>query len=624
MPRRDYRPLEVSRAAARLTELKAATSSLAAATTAEEAVSALFERSLAAVGAASGALWLLDEDGTGLRWAGGAGVEAAIPAAFALIPMSSGLPATDVVRTGIPMTFSSRAERDRRWPYLSGTPSRVEAVATLPLTVGGRITGCLSIGFAEVREIDESDLQFLSVLADQTAIAVDRARLFAAEREARSLLEFLADASRALTTTLDPAGVLSVLSRLAVPRLADWSAVYTPVDRELQRCALTVRDHQDVADGLVGRFPVGVDSDSPVARAFRSGTTEIAAITPETVAATNPAPEFAAALEALPIHSSIAVPVRARGDRTPVAVLTLAFGEPARTYSARLVELVEDLCARAAEAIDTATRYQRQRRIATTLTEAVLPRVTSHTDGAEVAARYLPVDIEAGDIGGDWYDSWSLPDGRLLVGIGDVAGHGLTAATRMALFRHAARGCVLDDADPGSLLARLNRLALLERDDDCFATALYAVFDPGDRSFRWASAGHLPPVHVSFGHGEALYDTPGPPLGADANATYTTQTLYLGGGDLVVLYTDGVVETSTVAIDQSIDAMAAVAATAASEGDLAAGCDLLMSGCLRDRSRIDDCCVVLLRVPADEVPLPVPVGTARVPRTTATSPTAGG
>lgn len=614
----------MSRAADRLADLKAATSSLAAATTAEEAVSALFDRSLAAVGAASGALWLLDEDGAGLRWAGGAGVEAAIPAAFATIPMTSGLPATDVVRTGIPMTFSSLAERDRRWPFLAGTPSRVEAVATLPLTVGGRTTGCLSIGFAQVREIDEADLQFLSVLADQTAIAVDRARLFAAEREARSLLEFLADASRALTTTLDPAGVLSVLSRLAVPRLADWSAVYTPAEGELHRCALTVVEHQDVADGLVGRFPVAMDSDTPVARAFRRGAVEVAEVTPETVAAANAAPEFAAAFKVLPIHSAIAVPVRAQGNPSPFAVLTLAFSGPDRTYSDQLVELVEDLCARAAAAIDTAARYQRQRRIATTLTEAVLPRVAAHIDGVEVAARYLPVDIEAGDVGGDWYDSWSLPDGRLIVGIGDVAGHGLIAATRMALFRHAARACVLDDADPGNLLARLNRLAFLERDDDCFATALYAVFDPGDRSFRWASAGHLPPVHVSAGHGQALHDAPGTPLGADAAATYPTRTLDLGGGDLVVLYTDGVVETSGVALDHSIDAMAGVAATAAAERDLAAGCDVLMSGCLQDRSRVDDCCVVLVRVSADEVRAPAAVGTVRIPRTAPTPITAGG
>ena len=79
-------PPAMSLAAERLSDLQAATRSLAAATTAEEATSALFERALAAIGAASGALWLVDEDGESLRWAGGAGVEAAIPAAFAVSP----------------------------------------------------------------------------------------------------------------------------------------------------------------------------------------------------------------------------------------------------------------------------------------------------------------------------------------------------------------------------------------------------------------------------------------------------------------------------------------------------------------------------------------------------------
>ena len=74
--------------------------------------------------------------------------------------MTSGLPAIDVVMTGRPMTYASRAERDSRWPNLAGTPSRVEAVAALPLSVGGRTLGCLAIGFAEERRLEVDDLDF--------------------------------------------------------------------------------------------------------------------------------------------------------------------------------------------------------------------------------------------------------------------------------------------------------------------------------------------------------------------------------------------------------------------------------------------------------------------------------
>ncbi|HVM02344.1 MAG TPA: SpoIIE family protein phosphatase, partial [Acidimicrobiales bacterium] len=542
------------------------------------------------------------------------------PAAFAAIAMRSGLPATDVVRTGRAMTFASRAERDRRWPQLAGIPSRVEAVATLPLTVAGSTIGCLAIGFAEERELDDEDLQFLSVVADHTAIAVDRARLFASEREARTLLEFLADASRAVAATLDPLGVLSTLGRLAVPRLADWSAVYLPADGALRRCAVTVREHQDVADRLVGRFPVGVDSDTPVARAFRRGTAEVVPeVTPDMIGATSQDPELADAVSVLSLRSGIAVPVRSPGAGPPHAVLTLAFSTSGRTYSAPLVECVEELCARAGAAIDTASRYQRQRRIATTLTEAVLPRGAARVSGVDVAARYLPVDVEAGDVGGDWFDTWPLPDGRLLVGIGDVAGHGLPAATRMALFRHAARACALDDADPAALLGRLNRLAVLEGDEDALATALYGVLDPRDGSFRWASAGHLPPVRVSSGAGRPLEAEPGPPLGADAGAAYRAHLTDLAAGDLVVLYTDGVVETTTVAIDESIELLAGEAVGLAAEGDLERACELLMSRCLRDRSRTDDCCVVLVRMPGTAAAA-LPADALGASATTAASP----
>lgn len=581
-----------------LAVLKAAMASLAAATTVDGAIRALLDSSLAAVGAASGALWLLDGEGASLEWAGGAGIDAVIPSAFGRIPMTSGLPATDVVRTGEPVAFASLAERNRRWPQLAAVPSRVEAVVTLPLTAGGRTLGCLSIGFEEVRPFDdEEDHRFLAVLADQTAIAIDRARLFDAEREARGLLEFLVAANRAMSGSLDPTGVLTTLSRLVVPQLADWSAAYTPRGCELQRTALTVRDRQEVADRLVGRLPIAMDSDSPVARSFRFGSTQLVPeLTPEVIALSNPDPEFAQLLRLLTVRSGVALPVVPPGAGAPVAVLTLAFWEGERTYTPRLVECVEELCARAGAAIDTATQYQRQRRTATALTEAVLPRAAAQVDGVRVAARYLPVDVEAGDVGGDWFDSWALPDGRLVVGIGDVAGHGLDAATRMALFRHAARACALEDADPAALLTRLNRLALLEGEDDSFATALYGVVDPAARDFTWASAGHPPPVWLSAGAGHPLHHSPGPPLGAAEGACYARHSQDLTVGDMVILYTDGIVETPDIDLGRSIEAMAATSAALISEGDLNRACARLVAQCIEDRTRTDDCCVVVVRL----------------------------
>lgn len=149
-----------------------------------------------------------------------------------------------------------------------------------------------------------------------------RARLFTSEREVRTLLEFLADASRAVAATLDPLGVLSTLGRLAVPRLADWSAAYLPTDGALRRCAVTVREHQDLADRLVGRFPVALAGDTPVARAFRRGTTEaVPEVTPDMVAVET---TTVAIDESIEVLAGEAVGLAADGDRQQACELLMS------------------------------------------------------------------------------------------------------------------------------------------------------------------------------------------------------------------------------------------------------------------------------------------------------------
>jgi serine phosphatase RsbU (regulator of sigma subunit) len=582
-------------AADRLHRLQRATAALAAATTTNQMATALFDEALRAVGAASGALWLAEPARDALVWAGGAGIESDIPATFAAIPLTSGLPACDVVQEAVVITFSSRAERDRRWPQIAGTPSRVEAVAALPLTVADRTFGCLAVGFADEREFTPEDLEFLVAVADQAAIAVDRARLFDAERTARELLEFLADASRALAQETDPVAVLSDLSRLAVPRLADWSSVYLPEDGRLERVAVTVRDRQDVADRLVRRFPIAPDADTPVAAAFRTGEVQrVAAITAEQVAAVSSDAELSEAVQLLTVQSALIVPVAAVGGRV-VAAVTFAFTSPERTFTTQLSAATEDLCRRAAVAFESASRFQRQRRVATTLTEAVLPTAPDEVEGIEVAARYVPVEADAGDVGGDWYDSWVLPDGRLLLGVGDVAGHGIAAARAMAQLRHAARGWALHDPDPGTLLSHLNRVAAAESDGEVFATSIYAIVSPATGELRWASAGHPPPIVVTATGTRVLSRPPNPPLGVKPDISFEPRADRLEPGDMLVLYTDGVVEIPGRSIDEGIERLSGRARQIGLSPDLEAACHEVLEGCVADRQRTDDCCLLLAR-----------------------------
>src|SRR5205085_5735658 len=108
-------------------------------------------------------------------------------------------------------TFASRSERDRRWPALASVPAVMEAGIALPLTARGRPLGVLALAFATARELDEAEVGVLMAVAEQCALALDRALLFDAERGARETMEFLAEATGLMVSALDPRAVLDQL-----------------------------------------------------------------------------------------------------------------------------------------------------------------------------------------------------------------------------------------------------------------------------------------------------------------------------------------------------------------------------------------------------------------------------
>jgi len=114
--------------------------------------------------------------------------------------------------------------------------------------------------------------------------------------------------------------------------------------------------------------------------------------------------------------------------------------------------------------------------------------------GLRVAVRYRPAETEQ-LVGGDWYDAVVLPSRLVLLCVGDVAGHGIEAATSMVVLCNALRGLAVTGAGPGQLLSWLNMVAH-HLTGSVTATAVCGLYDPDRRSLRWARAGHLPPVLV--------------------------------------------------------------------------------------------------------------------------------
>ena len=171
---------------------------------------------------------------------------------------------------------------------------------------------------------------------------------------------------------------------------------------------------------------------------------------------------------------------------------------------------------------------------------ALLPGFVPTFSGVELAVVYQPMENVA-DVGGDWYDAFHLPDGRLAISVGDVAGHDLRAARVMGI-RSAIRAYAMEDPCPGEVLRRANHLLMALGGSD-LVTAIFGVYDQATHDLTFARAGHPQPLARVGGRTEVLDDPRGILLGAIPVACrYAEHRLVMQPGDALLLYTDGLVE----------------------------------------------------------------------------------
>ncbi|MER7110902.1 SpoIIE family protein phosphatase [Streptomyces sp. NPDC000229] len=186
------------------------------------------------------------------------------------------------------------------------------------------------------------------------------------------------------------------------------------------------------------------------------------------------------------------------------------------------------------------------------LQHAIMPPTQAPLDspGLQIAVRYRPAESES-MVGGDWYDAVVLPSKKIMLCVGDVAGHGIEAATSMVVLRNAMRGLAVTGAGPGQLLAWLNTVAhyLTEH---VTATAVCGLYDPEQHTLRWARAGHLPPVLIRGQKATTLRTVSGVLLGALSETAYEEEELQMEPGDTLLMYTDGLVERRDQSVQDSL------------------------------------------------------------------------
>ncbi|MFC5885227.1 SpoIIE family protein phosphatase [Kitasatospora sp. CM 4170] len=230
--------------------------------------------------------------------------------------------------------------------------------------------------------------------------------------------------------------------------------------------------------------------------------------------------------------------------------------------------------------------------LALRLQQAILPAEPPPlgATGLSAAVRYRPA-AKRDRVGGDWYDVMPLPGGRVLLAVGDVAGHGVGAATGMVALRHALRGLAVTGVGPGRLLEWVNTLAFLDP-AQVTATAACVLIDPAAGEIRWARAGHLPPIRLGADGAHVLPQPLGVLLGALEDAEYEESTARLASGEVLLLYTDGLVERRDLSVEESVDQL--LRAAGAPGADLERYLDLLLEVSPSDTD--DDTCLIAVRV----------------------------
>ncbi|MGW7444295.1 SpoIIE family protein phosphatase [Kitasatospora sp. NPDC054795] len=379
--------------------------------------------------------------------------------------------------------------------------------------------------------------------------------------KARGRLRLVHEAGTSIGTTLDVTRTAQELTEAVVPRFADFVTVDL-APGVVSGDEPTERDYHEVVRVAIS----GIRDDAPFYRLGR--TTDFGPATPQgwslgtgqsrleprladATAWQEHDPPATRALMDYGVHSMIAAPLLARGILLGVAEFWRA--DTSAPFEEDDRSVAEDLTAHAALCIDNARRYTREHTLATSLQRRLLPGDLLPQSALEVAHRYLPAQAGAG---GDWYDAIPLPGTRVALVVGDVVGHGIHAAATMGRLRTAVHNFSSLDIPPDELLAHLDELVQRidqetadPEDTITGATCLYAVYDPTTGTCTMATAGHPPPV-VVHPDGSAHYpDMPqGHPLGLTA-LPYETTRLDLPEGSLLVLYTDGLVESRDHDID---------------------------------------------------------------------------
>jgi len=428
----------------------------------------------------------------------------------------------------------------------------------LPLRGRAGVFGALVLDGTASLTADE--MAIARLVGDRVSVVLRDDRSQASQIRSRGSLALLAEASEMFAGTLDVQLAVTLAAQLVVPRFAAWAAVSTTYEHVPRLMAVA---HSDESRSSALR--VALSSVAGQALAERL-VRDLVEHRPVLVASS----ELPAALGEDRSGDVLAVPLVAR--RRLLGLLLV--GRPAgASYADDDVGLLTDLARRAALAVDNARLYEERTSIAQALQASLLPPTLPTSDAVEFGARYAAAG-EGNDVGGDFYDVFSLLDGGWGVAIGDVCGKGAEAAAITGMARDVLRLLTRDGGSPPAVLQRLNNVILELGERGRFCTTMLGTVRPEGEGLlvRLSSAGHPLPVLLTRAGEVSFVGRSGTVLGVVEDIEVADDEVLLQPGDSLVFYTDGVTERrdgSQMFGDDNL--LACVRSSAGSSADAVAG-----------------------------------------------------
>ncbi|NAZ84834.1 PP2C family protein-serine/threonine phosphatase [Kineococcus indalonis] len=376
----------------------------------------------------------------------------------------------------------------------------------------------------------------------------DLQRRLALAEAAGARLQLLADVSQVLVQAPgDLDGALGTIARRVVPQLAHWVAVdlLEHDGVRARRVALVHRDAdvQEVLRAGLGPLPaLSARMSSPLAQVLRGAPLQhVREVSTSAQEDDECWDRRVALMRRLGASQAVVAPLRVRGHT--LGAITLVRTDAAWPFDDDDLALVADLADRAAATVDAARLLQREQHRAEQMQRALLPQLPARIGDVHLHGLYRPAD-DLSQVGGDWYDAFTLVDDGIALVLGDVAGHDLHAATRMSAIRHKLRAIAGQRVHlPSQVLTHLDRVLQRFAPDDV-ATLVYAHLQPEQEGWglEFSCAGHLPPLLLVPGApARLLHAEADLPLGvADLPRADTYAEVPVGAS--LVLYSDGLVE----------------------------------------------------------------------------------